>query len=91
MRLGLWDPHKINVVAQLLDGSSIKHVISYVDITTQSNMLQPYCWYPNELGRCWLFERRHLTFGISYSVPRSVFRPLALDRSCLNQHRPAET
>jgi hypothetical protein len=38
---GMWDPHNINVIAQVLDGSSIKHAISYMDITIESNMLQP--------------------------------------------------
>jgi hypothetical protein len=41
MRLGVWDPHEINAIAQLLDESSLKHAISYMDITIESNMLQP--------------------------------------------------
>jgi hypothetical protein len=41
MRLGVRDPHEINAIAQLLDESSIKHAISYMNITIESNMLQP--------------------------------------------------
>jgi hypothetical protein len=41
MRLGVRDPHEINAIAELLDESSIKYTISYMDITIESNMLQP--------------------------------------------------
>jgi hypothetical protein len=37
----MWNPHMINVIAQFLDGSSIKHAISHMDIIIESNMLQP--------------------------------------------------
>jgi hypothetical protein len=39
--VGVRDPHEIIVIAQLLDESSIKHSISYMDITIESNLLQP--------------------------------------------------
>jgi hypothetical protein len=35
MRFGVHDPHEINVIAQL------QHDISYMDITIESNLLQP--------------------------------------------------
>jgi hypothetical protein len=41
MRFGVHDPHEINVIAQLLNESSIQHDISYMDITIESNLLQP--------------------------------------------------